>query len=218
MYKNHKRNRICKYDRRVEQNKNWKDLKNNLLELVANIIVYITMQIPNTDTSFKTYMDYRTITDETSPQWDIQEIAYIDKQGFQRVNDDYVVAMGTYYSDVMGTRFRITLENDKEFTVILGDKKRDDETDKKNMYHPVYDENGDFFGANVIEFIVDTEMIDEDILKLGTLSSLGFEGNIVKIERIDELSESNLLPIPLNQSELLPPLQSCVIAIQTSTH
>lgn len=37
-------------------------------------------EIPNLDTSFKAYMDYRCITDETSQQWEIQQKAWTDSR------------------------------------------------------------------------------------------------------------------------------------------
>lgn len=142
--------------------------------------------IPDYDTSFKTYMDYRTITDESSAQYMLQMEAYTDDMGLRKYEDHYIVAMGTYYSDNIGDTFKITLDNDTSFNVIIGDIKADCHTDSKNMYSPVYDENGDFVSANVIEFIVDTKLIDKSVKNLGTMEAYdNFKGNIVKIERTD---------------------------------
>lgn len=142
--------------------------------------------IPNYETSFKTYMDYRCITDKTSAQYMLQMEAYTDDMGLRKYEDHYVVAMGTYYSDNVGDTFKITLDNDYSFNVIIGDIKADCHTDSKNMYSPVYDENGNFVSANVIEFIVDTNTLDRSVTKLGTVSAYDdFKGNIIKIERTD---------------------------------
>lgn len=142
--------------------------------------------IPNYDTSFKTYMDYRCITDKTSAQYMLQMEAYTDDIGLRKYEDHYIVAMGTYYSDNVGDTFKITLDNDTSFNVIIGDIKADCHTDSKNMYSPVYDENGNFVSANVIEFIVDTKKLDRSVKKLGTIETYDdFKGNIVKIERTD---------------------------------
>ena len=142
--------------------------------------------IPNYDTSFKTYMDYRCITDKTSAQYMLQMEAYTDDMGLRKYEDHYIVAMGTYYSDNVGDTFKITLDNDYSFNVIIGDIKADCHTDSKNMYSPVYDENGNFVSANVIEFIVDTKKLDRSVKKLGTIEAYDdFKGNIVKIERTD---------------------------------
>ena len=142
--------------------------------------------IPDYDTAFKTYMDYRKITDKTSAQYMLQMEAYTDDMGLRKYEDHYVVAMGTYYSDNVGDTFKITLDNDYSFNVIIGDIKADCHTDSKNMYSPVYDENGNFVSANVIEFIVDTKKLDRSVKKLGTIEAYDdFKGNIVKIERTD---------------------------------
>lgn len=151
-----------------------------------NAISETEYSIPNYDTSFKTYMDYRCITDKTSAQYMLQMEAHTDDMGLRKYEDHYIVAMGTYYSDNVGDTFRITLDNDISFNVIIGDIKADCHTDSKNMYSPVYDEDGNFISANVIEFIVDTKKLDRSVKKLGTIEAYDdFKGNIVKIERTD---------------------------------
>lgn len=141
---------------------------------------------PDYDTSFKTYMDYRKITDESSAQYMLQMEAYTDDMGLRKYEDYYIVAMGTYYSDNVGDTFKITLDNDTSFNVIIGDIKADCHTDSQNMYSPVYDDKGNLISANVIEFIVDTNKLDKSVTKLGTVSAYDdFKGNIVKIERTD---------------------------------
>ena len=142
--------------------------------------------IPDYDTAFKTYMDYRKITDKTSAQYMLQMEAYTDDMGLRKYGDHYIVAIGTYYSDNIGDTFKITLDNDTSFNVIIGDIKADCHTDSQNMYSPVYDNNGNLISANVIEFIVDTNTLDRSVTKLGTVSAYDdFKGNIVKIERTD---------------------------------
>lgn len=142
--------------------------------------------IPEYDTSFKTYMDYRKITDESSAQYMLQMEAYTDDMGLRKYEDHYIVAMGTYYSENVGDTFKITLDNDKSFNVIIGDIKANCHTDSQNMYSPVYDNNGNLISANVIEFIVDTNKLDRSVKKLGTVSAYDdFKGNIIEIERTD---------------------------------
>lgn len=143
--------------------------------------------IPTCDTSFKAYMDYRCITDDTTKQWEIQQNAWTDNDGFRRIGNDYIVAMGTYYSEECGERFRITFESGSEITVTIGDIKQDIHTDYLNQYTPVYDENGIFFSGNVLEFIVDTDVLSEMSQVLGTVGHHDYlNGNIKSIERIEE--------------------------------
>lgn len=143
--------------------------------------------VPTCDTSFKAYMDYRCITDDTTKQWEIQQNAWTDNDGFRRIGNDYIVAMGTYYAEECGERFRITFESGSEITVTIGDIKQDIHTDYLNQYTPVYDENGIFFSGNVLELIVDTDVLSEMSQVLGTVGHHDYlNGNIKSIERIEE--------------------------------
>ena len=156
--------------------------KTCLVEIVEQ---EIQLEIPDCDTSFKAYMDYSCITDDTTVQWELQQKAYTNEYGLRKVGTDYCVAVGSYYSETVGERFKITLENDNEFTVIISDLKKDEHTDSTNRYSPVYDENGEFYSANVLEFIVDTDQLHSMVTTLGTVSYYDeFEGNIVSIEKI----------------------------------
>lgn len=156
--------------------------KTCLIEIVEQ---NIQLEIPDCDTSFKAYMDYSCITDDTTMQWELQQTAYTDEYGLRKIGTDYCVAVGSYYSETVGERFKITLDSDNEFTVIISDLKKDEHTDVSNRYSPVYDENGDFYSANVLEFIVDVDQLHSMVTTLGTVSYYDeFEGNIVSIEKI----------------------------------
>ena len=145
-----------------------------------------TLDIPTCNTEFKTYMDYHCITNKTSAQYELQQFAWTDEDGFRRIGDDYIVAMGTYYAENVGDRFNITLDTDNEITVIIGDIKQDVHTDYFNQYTPIYDENGIFFSGNVLEFIVDTDVLPKIPRRLGTVSYFDYlKGNIKSIERIE---------------------------------
>ena len=75
--------------------------------------------VPDYDTSFKTYMDYRTITDKSSAQYMLQMEAYTDDMGLRKYGDHYIVAMGAYYSDNVGDTFKITPDNVSSFNVTI---------------------------------------------------------------------------------------------------
>ncbi|MFA5448851.1 MAG: hypothetical protein WC292_00195 [Clostridia bacterium] len=49
----------------------------------------------------KTYMDYRSITRLGSRQLELQQRAWTDSQGFRKIDDYYMVAMGTFYGEVI---------------------------------------------------------------------------------------------------------------------
>jgi uncharacterized iron-regulated membrane protein len=123
------------------------------------------------DTSAKTYMDYRAINAGT--QQKLQNEAWTDDQGFRRLGDDYMVALGTYYG-VVGDRFEITLSYGKVFTAVKGDAKSNADTDVLHMHKD----------GNVIEFIVDAGAIEEKSKQRGDMSYSGFSGKIKSIRGI----------------------------------
>lgn len=134
------------------------------------------------ETWFKAYMDYRTITDTSSAQYALQQIAWTDALGLRRVGEDYLVAMGTgWLEEGCGERFAVTLETGESFTVMIGDIKSDRHTDEESLYRWC---DG---GANVLEFIVDTDIMHPTVTNAGTISAYdAFAGNITEIARIVE--------------------------------
>ena len=134
-------------------------------------------QSPQTQTWFKAYMDYCTITDTDSVQYAMEQNAWTDDRGLRRMADDYLVAMGTgWLESGCGERFAVTLENGSEFTVRVGDIKADQHTDKTHRYRSCES------GANVLEFIVDTGMLSGEARNAGTVSVYPeLSGNITAI-------------------------------------
>lgn len=148
-------------------------------------ISYEIYEIPEINTDFKAFCDYQCITDTTSIQWELQQSAYTDEYGLRKIDEAYLVAMGSYYTTHIGDKFEITLDNETTFIVIVGDFKQDIHTDEKNQYSPVYKNNGEFYGANILEFIVDTNILDSMVEELGTISYYDkFGGNIIKIAKL----------------------------------
>lgn len=145
------------------------------------------LEIPDIDNSFKGFMDYRTISDTSSVQWDLQQLAYTDENGMRKIGDDYCIALGTYYAKNCGDRFEIVLDTGLTFTAIVGDIKADSHTDYKNQYVPM----GYGFG-NIIEFIVDNDKIHDDIWIYGDISQYKqFEGSITEIRLIERNETAN---------------------------
>ena len=147
---------------------------------VIQNITYQTYEVPNIDTSFMAYMDYRKITDETSTQYEMQQQAYTDENGFRKIGEDYCIALGSYYTNYeCGIRFKITLDNGYSFTGIIADLKDDRHTDKETHTH--IKKNG-----NVVEYIIDDKVMPNKALKLGNLGWYfeNLDGQIKTIERI----------------------------------
>ena len=134
--------------------------------------------VPVGDTSFKSYMDWRAITDKYSDQYRLQEKCWTDDNGLRRYNDYYVIAVGSYYSTHIGEKFTISLDNGNEFTAVVGDFKADEHTDSLHRY--TLTSAG---SKNVVEFVVDTKSLPDMARKMGDISYVsGFDGNIDRIE------------------------------------
>lgn len=157
---------------------------NNGVEITAPQVIqnitYQSYEVPNIDTSFMAYMDYRKITDETTIQYEMQQQAYTDENGFRKIGEDYCIALGSYYTNYeCGIRFKITLDNGYSFTGIIADLKDDRHTDKETHTH--IKKNG-----NVIEYIIDDKVMPNEALELGNLGWYfeNLDGQIKTIERI----------------------------------
>lgn len=138
---------------------------------------YESLPLPSQATgSFKTYMDYRAITNKTSKQWNLQQLAKTNEEGFRVFNGAYLVALGSAYASEIGDTFKITTSEGISFLAMAGDFKKDIHTDETNRYMK---ENG-----NIVEFIVDTEVLSKEAIKAGDVSVAGFNGAITKIEKI----------------------------------
>lgn len=146
------------------------------LELAAE---HLTFEIPDAGTAFKTLMDFRSIKDKTSRQWQLQQEAWTDEQGFRRYGDYYMVALGTYYASECGRLFRISFEGGGVIEAVVGDIKSDMDTDALHQHRD----------GNVVEFIVDTGAISRDCMVMGDMSwaDTRFRGKVESIEYLDEI-------------------------------
>lgn len=139
----------------------------------------VEMGLPDVGGHFKAYMDYRCISDTCSKQYKLQQKAYTDNNGLRKVGDDYCVALGTGFSNKIGTRFEITLDNGNTFTVILADVKSDRHTDDSNRYC--------LANNSIIEFVVDSRNLNSEVKLMGSIGALNsFEGSVKAIKSIEE--------------------------------
>lgn len=130
---------------------------------------------PQNASSFKSYMDYKTITNKSSKQYKLQQGAKTNAQGFRTYDDKIMVALGSGFGKV-GDIVEIFTE-DGSFKAIIGDQKADKHTDKENKYH--------LSDKSVVEFIVDTKKLEKPIRQMGDCSyatSFSFSGRIIKIK------------------------------------
>ena len=137
--------------------------------------------LPDLPTNMKYCTDYRWYGIEGTPHNRMQNLSYTDEIGCRKYNDDYCVGLGSFYSNRIGDRFEVTLENGNVFTVITGDMKADCDTDSTNMYAPCVNYEGEYC-ANVIEFIIDDKVVSDDMYAYGSLDyHEDFKGDIIKM-------------------------------------
>lgn len=141
-----------------------------------------SLGLPSVSTHVKFFIDYRSYNLPYAPHYRLQQAAWTDQNGLRRFNNDYIVALGSFYSTSIGDRFRVALSNGNSFTVIFGDGKWDGDCDSKCMYMPCTDYSGKAAG-NLMEFVIDKETINPAVYEYGSIEVIeGFEGDIVQME------------------------------------
>lgn len=147
--------------------------------------------------TFQPYMSYHAITNPDTPAYEVvnSENAYTDGNGFRRYvtddscqftingNDDYVIALGTFYKEkgTCGDRWLIVTSTGA-YTATTGDEKSDNHTDDLHMFS----DHGEY--AGLIEWLVDTDTLDTDIKLAGTVTAgpvEAIQGEIKYIYRIE---------------------------------
>lgn len=149
--------------------------------------------------SFQPYMSYKVIKDRTSAAWKVvsDPRMYIDENGMCRFEtdsdtqftidgqDDFVIALGTYYKPkgTCGDRW-LVVTTTGAYTAITGDEKSDAHTDEYHMFSS----HKDGTCGGIIEWLVDTSTLDSMAKRMGTLTHGPVEsihGDILYIYRID---------------------------------
>lgn len=152
------------------------------------MIEYTSLGVPNINSSFKTWMSYKAVTDKNSPQYKfIHTYGWSDSEGFMRCSgerslgveqDYYLIALGSYYGTTIGTKYKITLDTGMVFYGVLADCKDNRHTNSTNQYI--------LHNGNVVEFLVDTSILNNDVKKMGSANVyIPLNGNVEKIERMD---------------------------------
>lgn len=113
---------------------------------------WVEMDVPSNN-SFKSYMDCKYITDESSEQYKLKFDYLSSASGIMVIEDRYVIAVGSYYTTEIGCRVDLVMENGAVVPCIVGDCKADKHTDKTNRQNP----NG-----SVVEFIVCTDNLSDE--------------------------------------------------------
>lgn len=129
----------------------------------------------NQSKSFKSYMSYTSITDKTSTQYKVRQLAYTDEYGFRKIEDRYCVAVGTSITSTIGTYIDVVLQNGTVIPCVVGDIKADIDTNSDNI---TTSSNG-----CVCEYLVDTKMLPRCIKRTGNISNC-YEEWMSPVEKI----------------------------------
>ena len=162
-------------------NKKWSKIK------VDNKVGYVQMKYITTKkikskihTSIPHYklcsfMDYRCITNTSSRQYKLQKKAYTGSYGIRQVDGRYCIAVGSYYTEKIGTYIDLILKNGTVIPCILADCKADRDTDGMNQ------KTAD---GSLIEFVVDTPQLSRKVRRRGDVAYAikKWNSKIVKIK------------------------------------
>lgn len=125
----------------------------------------IELNVCDINATFKSYMDYRAITDVSSPHYALVRDALVNDYGILLKEGRLVVAMANQYGDV-GQKLDITLSTGNKLKVILGDIKGTQCTHQD---------------GSMLEFIIDSTKVTKKQLSLGNYDNV-YQGSIIKIE------------------------------------
>ena len=129
-------------------------------------VEYTIISVPKEYTGrrdFKSYEDYRQIKSKNSPHYKLQNTyAYTGDFGIRMVDERFCIALGGYFTDIIGQYIDVVLENGVVIPCILGDQKARAHTDDMNISH--------LTDGSILEFIVDKPMLNDIPRKMGNIS------------------------------------------------
>lgn len=177
-------------------------LQDEKLAHTAEKTVLKTVNFPAGIGQFKSFMDYKAITDKTTPNYNFtHENAnfHVGKSGltyYQDGKNTYpVVAVGSGISDKIGQLIEVTLDNQghsNTLRCVIGDQKDDNDTDPTT--HTVHKND-----HSVVEFLVDYDRLKEanpTAVSMGDLtyldnSQFNLKGSVAKVRVLDQNFYSN---------------------------
>lgn len=140
---------------------------------------YTNIPLHENESSFKSYMDYRTITDQTSRQYQLiySDSITVGSDGLLYSGEYVGVALGSKFGEI-GDKFLITLNTGKQFKAIKVDEKDDSHT-VDGCHHKV--------DGSVVEFVINIDLAQQSYplaITMGNFDYIDkFNGTVVKIER-----------------------------------
>ena len=127
---------------------------------------FVMYDIPKYE-GFKSWMSYKAITDKSSKQYKLQQIASTGYAGIRTVNNRYCVAIGTAFDTSIGTYIDLILEDGFVIPCIVADIKSPKHTDANNVFTITGKTKKTICCT---EFVVDLEKLNVDAMESGNIS------------------------------------------------
>ena len=116
---------------------------------------------------FKSWMSYKAITNKSSKQYKLQQIASTGYAGIRTVNNRYCVAIGTAFDASIGTYIDLILEDGFVIPCIVADIKSPKHTDANNVFTITGKTKKTICCT---EFVIDPDKLNLDAMESGNIS------------------------------------------------
>lgn len=153
----------------------------------AKTVTYTNMGVPNINSSFKTWMDYRLCAWGSAQRNFSEKWGWVDSEGFVRCDgesdlgieqDYYLVALGSYYGRTIGTKYKFTTNTGRVFYGVLAEFKADCDTNYTHQYCPG--------NKDIVEFLIKDDALNYYVKREGSANVyMPLNGSIAKIEKIN---------------------------------
>ena len=127
---------------------------------------FVMYDIPKYE-GFKSWMSYKAITNKSSKQYKLQQIASTGYAGIRTVNNRYCVAIGTAFDASIGTYIDLILEDGFVIPCIVADIKSPKHTDANNVFTITGKTKKTICCT---EFVIDPEKLNLDAMESGNIS------------------------------------------------
>ena len=127
---------------------------------------FVMYDIPKYE-GFKSWMSYKAITNRSSKQYRLQQIASTGYAGMRTVNNRYCVAIGTAFNADIGTYIDLILEDGFVIPCIVADIKNPKHTDANNVFTITGKTKKTICCT---EFIIDPDKLNVNAMESGNIS------------------------------------------------
>lgn len=132
---------------------------------------------------FKSFMDPVKITNKKSKQYYYKQFYKVNEDGLYTFNGKYVVAMSANIVNV-GDEVIVEFDDGKTINCFVGELKNPQDKNFKGIGH--WHKVGNTYHSSIVEFLVDTDKLNRNSLKLGHVNDLISYGNVKEIYKVNE--------------------------------